>query len=201
MNMNSISKYQDYACFILADDKHKVPIGEGVPVSTGVRNKKTLAPAEGEITAANYGFTKLPLTPSVTLFIMCCYRERNNAEEYEDEFETLKTLENTQHLTWKNEAFETENPDQDEMFENMLRIDSTLTKDETTQQQLRKHKPLVEFIKTHCQERAYSFQIKKCNQSCEVCYPIRMPIDIFQNIYFLPDSVPSRVILIIIKHL
>jgi len=42
-----------------------------------------------------------------------------------------------------------------------LRIDSTLTKDETTQQQLRKHKPLVEFIKTHCQERAYSFQVIK----------------------------------------
>ncbi|PKY36567.1 hypothetical protein RhiirB3_459493 [Rhizophagus irregularis] len=26
---------------------------------------------------------------------------------------------------------------------------------------MRKHKPLVEFIETHCQERAYSFQIKK----------------------------------------
>jgi len=62
-------KYQDYACFISADDKHKVPIGEDVPVSTGVRNKKTLAPAEGEITAADHDFTKLSLTPSITLFI------------------------------------------------------------------------------------------------------------------------------------
>ena len=42
---------------------------EGVPVTTGVRNKKTLAPAEGEITAADHDFTKLSLTPSVTLFV------------------------------------------------------------------------------------------------------------------------------------
>ena len=41
----------------------------------------------------------------------------------------------------------------------MLRIDPTLTKDETTQQQLQKYKPLIEFIKTHCQERAYLFQV------------------------------------------
>ncbi|PKC57243.1 hypothetical protein RhiirA1_472800 [Rhizophagus irregularis] len=52
-------KYQDYAYFISADDKHKVPIGEDIPVSTGVHNKKTLAPAEGEITAADHNFTKL----------------------------------------------------------------------------------------------------------------------------------------------
>ncbi|EXX67912.1 hypothetical protein RirG_109830 [Rhizophagus irregularis DAOM 197198w] len=45
---------------------------------------------------------------------------------------------------------------------------------------MRKHKPLVEFIETHCQERAYSFQIKKCNQATyKIRYPIRMPIDIF----------------------
>ncbi|GES92071.1 hypothetical protein GLOIN_2v1780201 [Rhizophagus clarus] len=32
-----------------SDNKHKVLIGEDIPVSTGVCNKKTLAPAEGEI--------------------------------------------------------------------------------------------------------------------------------------------------------
>ncbi|POG59971.1 hypothetical protein GLOIN_2v1788493 [Rhizophagus irregularis DAOM 181602=DAOM 197198] len=105
--------------------------------------------------------------------------------------------ERTEHLNMKNEAFETENPASDleinEMFENILRIDFTITKNETTQQQLRKYKPLVEFIETHCQERAYSFQIKKCNQTtCSICYSIRMPIDIFQSLHFLPDPVPSR---------
>jgi hypothetical protein len=56
-------------CFISADNKHKVPIGEDIPVSTGVCNKKTLAPAEGKITVTDHDFTKLSLTPSVTLFI------------------------------------------------------------------------------------------------------------------------------------
>uniref|UniRef100_U9TUG4 Uncharacterized protein n=1 Tax=Rhizophagus irregularis (strain DAOM 181602 / DAOM 197198 / MUCL 43194) TaxID=747089 RepID=U9TUG4_RHIID len=251
-------KYQDYAYFISADDKHKVPIGEDIPVFKGVHNKKTLAPAEGEITAADHNFTKLSLIPFITLFInipnnisesfydgkvyacfkdaifqlssalrhsteffnlmnrqystqsllsilslytdagsdhRCTFRsvqvaliylflserimsvinyglqdvaiEREKMpEEFEDEFEALRTLEDirekakdnlclkvelekcivtvqkllrerTEHLVWKNEAFETENPASDleinEMFENILRIDSTLTKDETTQ--------------------------------------------------------------------
>ena len=34
--------YHEYVCFIAADDKHKIPIGEGVATSTGVRNKKSL---------------------------------------------------------------------------------------------------------------------------------------------------------------
>ncbi|CAB4489311.1 unnamed protein product [Rhizophagus irregularis] len=43
---------------------------------------------------------------------------------------------------------------------NILRIDST------TKQQLCKHKSLVKFIETHCQERVYTFQ---CNQpTCEI---------------------------------
>jgi hypothetical protein len=62
-------QFRDYSCFISADDKHKVLIGEDTLVSTGVRNKRTLAPAEGEITAADHDFTKLSLTPSITLFI------------------------------------------------------------------------------------------------------------------------------------
>ncbi|CAB4426708.1 unnamed protein product [Rhizophagus irregularis] len=67
------------------------------------------------------------------------------------------------------------------MFENILRIDSTLTKNETTKQQVNS------YVNT---KRVYTFQ---CNQpTCEVCYPIRMPIDIFQNLYFLPDPVPSQ---------
>ncbi|POG75929.1 hypothetical protein GLOIN_2v1560160 [Rhizophagus irregularis DAOM 181602=DAOM 197198] len=63
---------------------------------------------------------------------------------------------------------------------------------------MRKHKPLVEFIETHCQERAYSFQIKKCNQATyKIRYPIRMPIDIFLIQYHheknsvLPQSIWS----------
>ncbi|PKC07526.1 hypothetical protein RhiirA5_418084 [Rhizophagus irregularis] len=81
-------------------DKHKVPIGEGVHVSAGVHNKKTLPPAEGKITAADHDFTKK---------VYVCYKDtvfqpssalrhsteffNLKADELEDEFETLKTLE------------------------------------------------------------------------------------------------------------
>ncbi|GBC51434.2 hypothetical protein GLOIN_2v1780201 [Rhizophagus irregularis DAOM 181602=DAOM 197198] len=244
-------KYQDYAYFISADDKHKVPIGEDIPVFKGVHNKKTLAPAEGEITAADHNFTKLSLIPFITLFInipnnisesfydgkvYACFKDAifqlssalrhsteffnlmnrqialhnswcNSAErimsminyglqdvaierekmpeEFEDEFEALRTLkdirekakdnlclkvelekcivtvqkllrERTEHLVWKNEVFETENPASDLEINEM-------------------------------------FEIKKCNQtSCEVCYRIRMPTDVFQNLHFLPDPIPLR---------
>ena len=40
-------------------------------------------------------------------------------------------------------------------------IDPTLNKYETTQSELRKHYNLVNFIKTYCQEKAYSFQVIK----------------------------------------
>ena len=40
-------------------------------------------------------------------------------------------------------------------------IDPILNKCETTQSELRKHPDLVNFIETHCQERAYSFQVIK----------------------------------------
>src|SRR5205085_1552698 len=66
-------RYRDYTYFISADDKHKMPIGEDVPVSTGVRNKKTLVPTEGKITAADHDYTKLSLTSSITLFINIPY--------------------------------------------------------------------------------------------------------------------------------
>ncbi|CAB4382470.1 unnamed protein product [Rhizophagus irregularis] len=76
---------------------------------------------------------------------------------------------------------------------NILWIDST------TKQQLCKHKSLVKFIETHCQERVYTFQ---CNQpTCEVCYPVRMPIDIFQNLYSCPIQYHYKIIQITMNNL
>ncbi|CAB4420146.1 unnamed protein product [Rhizophagus irregularis] len=54
-----------------------------------------------------------------------------------------------------------------------------LQTNEMFEQQMRKHKPPVEFIETHCQERAIEHTL------------FRMPIDIFQDLHFLPD-LPSR---------
>jgi hypothetical protein len=62
------SKYKKYTCLIFADDKHKIPIGEVVPTSTGVRNKKMATSTQAELSAADHDFTKLSITPSVSLF-------------------------------------------------------------------------------------------------------------------------------------
>ncbi|CAG8718030.1 5127_t:CDS:2, partial [Racocetra fulgida] len=63
------SKYKKYTCLIFADDKYKIPIGELVPTSTGVRNKKMATSTKIELSAADHDFTKLSITPSVSLFV------------------------------------------------------------------------------------------------------------------------------------
>src|ERR1044072_2198542 len=55
-------RYHDYICFISIDNKHKVPIGKGVAVSTGVRNRKSLVHQETLLSAEDHDFTKLSLT-------------------------------------------------------------------------------------------------------------------------------------------
>ena len=43
-----------------------------------------------------------------------------------------------------------------------------------------------------CQQRHYSFCIKKCGDSaCGVCKPPRLPPDTFSKIHFVPDPVPQ----------
>ncbi|GBB87230.1 hypothetical protein RclHR1_13680003 [Rhizophagus clarus] len=61
-------KYRNYCSLICADDKHKVPIGEGIVTTSGVRNKPSLVPANMELTSSDHDFTKLSLTPSVIFF-------------------------------------------------------------------------------------------------------------------------------------
>lgn len=62
-------QYQQWSCFISADDKHKVPIGESVPVSTGVHNRRSLTSQNNDLNASDHDFTKLSLTPSVIFFV------------------------------------------------------------------------------------------------------------------------------------
>ncbi|CAB5363560.1 unnamed protein product [Rhizophagus irregularis] len=77
------------------------------------------------------------------------------------------------------------------MFENILRIDPTLPKNLTTQQQMRKHKPPVEFIETKS-NRAYSFQIKNViKQLAKYVILLECPLIFFKTYNFLPD-LPSR---------
>ncbi|PKK56135.1 hypothetical protein RhiirC2_797987 [Rhizophagus irregularis] len=78
------------------------------------------------------------------------------------------------------------------LFQSMSKVDPLLTRNDTTQAQLTRHNELVSFMKTHCHERAYSFQIKKCQDvSCNICTPIRLPQTVFDSLHFLPDPVPA----------
>ncbi|CAG8754069.1 9900_t:CDS:2, partial [Racocetra fulgida] len=60
-------KFKEHTALIFADDKHKVPIGEDVATSTGVRNKSVAIPISAILNASDHDFTKLSLTPSVML--------------------------------------------------------------------------------------------------------------------------------------
>lgn len=63
-------QYRQWTCLLLsADDKHKIPIGENVAVSTGVRNRRSMVAQDSVLAAADHDFTKLSLTPFVTFFI------------------------------------------------------------------------------------------------------------------------------------
>ncbi|CAG8730868.1 31219_t:CDS:2 [Gigaspora margarita] len=74
----------------------------------------------------------------------------------------------------------------------MENIDDTLQINETTWAELQKHKKLMDFLNSHCQQRLYSFQIKKCMQyDYSFCKPIRMPLEELNSLNFLPDPIPS----------
>ena len=51
----------------------------------------------------------------------------------------------------------------------------------------------AQFLSHCCQSRHYSFTIKKCGQpTCIVCKPVRMPVEDFEKLSFLPDPVPGH---------
>ncbi|GBB89851.1 hypothetical protein RclHR1_01670002 [Rhizophagus clarus] len=332
-------QYHQWTCLISADDKHKIPIGEDIAVSTGVRNRRSMVAQDSILAAADHDFTKLSLTPSVTFFIsipndisgsfydgqvfvsykdtifepssairhsaeflnalniqyehqifppiLCLYTDggpdhrctygsvqialiclffrgnfdflvalrtapnhswtnpaervmstlnlglqgvalkrdqmssesetlfdmvntlddiRKKAQEYSDlEFELKESIagvqnllkNRTERLLFKSKKLKCHilatEEEIAELFESIFNIDSTLKIEETTQAQIRRHPALVEFIKTHCRVRAYSFQIKKCNNpACLYCKPIRLPLNEFHNLSFLPDPIPSQ---------
>jgi len=57
-----------YGAFVCSDDKAKVPVGNpGLPISTGVRGKKTITPTSSEMVAGDHDMHSCSLTPSVYL--------------------------------------------------------------------------------------------------------------------------------------
>lgn len=49
------------------------------------------------------------------------------------------------------------------------------------------------FLSHCCHSRHYSFSIKKCGEdSCTICRPVHMPLELFRDVHHLPDPVPGE---------
>lgn len=99
-------------------------------------------------------------------------------------------------LRLKEHGFETrEAATDDEMtklWENILKVDESLTQDVRTKQQLKRYRQLSVFLETHCRVRQYTFSILKCKEpDCHVCGPPRSPPEVFEQLHHLPDPVPG----------
>ena len=104
--------------------------------------------------------------------------------------------ERTSHLSLHDTKFRSSSPalesDIETLFASILLIEEQITINDTTSVELKRFQKLKNFMGTHCQIRQYSFQVKKCNRNeCRVCLPIELPIEVYNNLHFLPDPEPS----------
>ncbi|RIA86767.1 hypothetical protein C1645_828762 [Glomus cerebriforme] len=143
--------YCNHTCFIAADDKHKVPIGEGVAISTGIHNTKSMVSTDAVLVASDHDFTKLSLTPSITFFI-------DIPESIEHSFYDGK------QLVLHDIPFETKNPADEEtieeFFEIILSIDKTLKISDTTMDVLLKKKIFKNLYKHIVKSDIIVFRLK-----------------------------------------
>ena len=72
-------------------------------------------------------------------------------------------------------------------------IDATLSEDAVYRRDTMKdHPKILEFINHCCQAGHYSFDILKCGEvSCNICTPIRLPLDVFKKLRHIPFPVPD----------
>ena len=80
----------------------------------------------------------------------------------------------------------------DDLFTEMLKVDATLSPDDTTKVKAEKKADFQSFLATHCVQRQYMFSVKKCDQTnCNICKPPVLPHEIFSTLHHLPDPVPN----------
>jgi len=78
-----------------------------------------------------------------------------------------------------------------EFEKGLLEVDKTLTIGEKLKKGSLDDQNLKRFYDHCCQQRHYSFCIKKCGKlDCDICKPPRLPPEIFETLAFLPDPVP-----------
>ena len=77
------------------------------------------------------------------------------------------------------------------LWEEIKKVDDTMTVLDTTTKALLSRRKLQDFIQSHCNSRHYMFSVKKCFQpSCTVCKPPRLPADVVHSLHHIPDPVP-----------
>ena len=77
------------------------------------------------------------------------------------------------------------------LWSEILRVDDTLTRSDTTKKAIKDKENLQKFLESDCRETHYAFSVKKCgSQSCQVCKPPRLPPSVFATLCHLPDPTP-----------
>lgn len=77
-------------------------------------------------------------------------------------------------------------------WNHILQIDTNMTRKDSSKAVLKDRPGLSNFLRHCCQERTYSFSIKKCGAgTCTICTPPRLPPDVFSSLHYLPDPVPD----------
>ena len=80
-----------------------------------------------------------------------------------------------------------------EFWSNLKSVDASVRPDvKWVKAVLPEHPKIKQFTEHCCQLRHYSFCVKKCGKiDCTMCRPPRLPSDVFQEIKFLPDTIPN----------
>ncbi|CAG8607329.1 5784_t:CDS:2, partial [Gigaspora rosea] len=173
-------QYRQWTCLISADDKHKIPIGEDVAISTGVQNRRSIVAYESTLAATDHDFAKLSLTPSVIFFISI--PDNISGSFYNGQV----------YVSYK-----------DTIFEPSTAIrHSTEFLNALTIQYAYQEMPPILCIQEILNNRTERLKLKNNRFKCyspasqehitEVFKPIRLPQNEFCNLSFLPDPIPSK---------
>uniref|UniRef100_A0A1X7TYS5 Uncharacterized protein n=1 Tax=Amphimedon queenslandica TaxID=400682 RepID=A0A1X7TYS5_AMPQE len=75
----------------------------------------------------------------------------------------------------------------------IISIDATLSEDAVYRwETMKDHPKVLKFIDHCCQAGHYSFDVLKCGEtSCNICAPIRLPLDVFKKLRHIPFPVPD----------
>ena len=92
-------------------------------------------------------------------------------------------------------TFESASPhDISDFWSTIIALDATLEEGGTYRKDnISSHHKIVEFINHCCKCSHYTFDILKCGQnSCTICKPIKVPVDVFKKLRHFPHPTPGE---------